>query len=269
MNKVRCINLHWFDAERHSVCPHCGAQIIPERNEKEQEKVSVSIGAAKEEKAKKKGLFWSKNKEQDIKNTVGSNGSIAVTGSVEEVCDSFSLQSEQRGAETEDNRETGEEHPLPQTEVLFKPVMQVSQNRHTEEPKVHTRDIDSIKTVSLYANEQGDEPVTGWLVGIKGVYKGCSFPLRTGVNVIGRDVSAYVCLKKDTQVSREKHASVIYEPKKKVFYLGEGESSMTYCNEELLCGKTELKAYDLIEIGGGNYLFIPFCGERFDWDEAE
>ncbi len=226
MDKVRCENLHWFDADKFSTCPHCGAQ-------KQSEKL---VEDKKEEKEKKKGLFRRRTQEENSR----LSGIMA-------------------------------DSQFQKTEVMFElEPNQVHQSVQKQEAvQVMHADIDEIKTVSRYAGVQGEEPVTGWLVGVRGEYRGISFHLKTGVNVISRDASAVVSLKKDVQVSRGKHAVIIYEPKKKIFYLGEGENTLTYCNEELVCGKQELKSYDSIEIGEGIYRFIPFCGERFAWDEED
>lgn len=269
INKVQCVNRHWFNAAKYDVCPHCGAKPAGEKEAIATEREISSPKDRVEETGKKKGFFWSKNKEksaaQESKtagvgddyasdlNTIGLDFGNAVT----------QILSSQ--PEMELFNAVGEENTFyPKTEVLMDPVpTAVTGDIYRK------KDIDDIKTVSIYANELGEEPVTGWLVGIKGNYRGTSFNLKAGVNVIGRDAIAYVCLKKDAQVSRGKHASIIYEPKKKLFYLGEGENSLTYCNEELVCGMQELKPYDAIEIGGGKYLFVPFCGENFDWEKDE
>ena len=294
-NKVQCVNRHWFNAAKYDVCPHCGAKqaeaggSIATENE-----ISTSLNRT-EEKGKKKGFFWNKNKEknteQEIKVTGGVSDYVSERNTIgisfgNSVTHHLTSQPEEQVINP-----VGYENAFyPKTEVLMKPVSATGtisneQTAVTEEYTVKSplpvknepiaaeaprkRDIDDVKTISIYANEQGEEPVTGWLVGVAGIYRGASFSLKAGVNVIGRDAGSYVCLKKDPQVSRGKHASIIYEPKKKLFYLGEGENSLTYCNEELVCGKQELKPYDAIEIGGGKYVFVPFCGENFDWEKSE
>lgn len=259
MNKTRCTNQHWFDADEYSACPHCGAQRMTEEMAAALESGTILDSRAEGEKPKKKGFFKGKNKskEQDIKTTGGVieiAASIKTSGIPYGSSITHSVTSNPK--EEPINPEVLGAQQFPRTGVLIPPASGATPGG-----------VQDIKTITIYANEQGEEPVTGWLVCVHGEYKGRSFPLKAGVNVIGRDEKAYICLKKDLQVSREKHASVIYEPKKKIFYLGEGENSMTYCNDELVCGKQEINAYDSIEIGGGKYLFIPLCGERFDWDK--
>lgn len=277
-NKAQCMNGHWFDADKFSVCPHCGEKKKGGEVTATHELVA-SLETENPDKVKKKGLFWNrkeKNKEAEIRMTGGvseaaANPNVERISYENSIIHSISINSK----EVSLNSEMLESQRLPHTEVLIKPIgkslnvqgMNSAEVQKKESVTAVKKDIDDIKTISIYANIQGEEPVTGWLVGVRGEYKGNSFNLKTGVNVISRDASAYVCLKKDAQVSRGKHATIIYEPKKKVFYIGEGENTMTYCNDELVCGKQELKSYDSIEIGGGSYLFIPFCGEQFDWDK--
>lgn len=312
MNKVKCANEkepHFFDADKYSLCPHCGA---PKRHEGGEDIVATSeTGDGKSvKKPRQKGIFppWGKGKKttekpMDIPQTEspetgkGNTGKIPTSGNMpyEDFGDCGASEEE-----VNPPAETGGTS-FPETEVLLKPVAadwnreekdanpsfrQPFRATHKDDGIVtdsyplppssvsngntHTgggKTLDDIKTQTIYVNEQGDEPVTGWLVCVQGEYWGSSFELKAGVNVISRDSSADVCLKKDVRVSRSMHASVIYEPKKKIFFLGNGERSLTYCNGELLEGRRELSSYDSIEIGMGTYLFIPFCGERFDWDK--
>lgn len=128
------------------------------------------------------------------------------------------------------------------------------------------RDIDDIgKTVSIY-NKGGVEPVTGWLVCTKGYARGTSFPLKTGVNNVGRNVDCYINLK-DPTVSRA-HCDIIFEPRKKVFTLRAKESSMTYLNGDLLYDHCELNDRDVISLSDNlELVFMSFCGEKFTWEE--
>jgi len=42
--------------------------------------------------------------------------------------------------------------------------------------------------------------------------------------------------------------------------------SLSYVNHELVFTHEELHAYDRITLGKAEFLFLPLCGERFDWD---
>lgn len=112
-----------------------------------------------------------------------------------------------------------------------------------------------------------DFPV-GWLVCISGQHLGNTFMLSAGKNSIGRLSNNQIALVKDPSVSREKHASVVYEPKKRVFYLQPGDSSgLTYLNDEYIDSSRMIQAYDVIEIGETKLMLMPLCSEKFTWDE--
>lgn len=126
-------------------------------------------------------------------------------------------------------------------------------------------DTSSGKTVAFYSME--DEPVTGFLICTMGESKGTSYTLKTGQNFIGRGMDMDVMLVKETSVSRVKHAVIIFDPKKREFYLQPGESSgLTYLNGDLVMSFCRLSAYDEIQLGECTLMFLPFCGERFSWD---
>ena len=123
------------------------------------------------------------------------------------------------------------------------------------------------KTVAIYNLPNDNEPVVGWLVCIKGEYIGESFKIKAGRNNIGRMLSNDIALAKETTVSRERHASIIYEPNKMQFFLQPGESSgLTYLNDNLAMTIAELKIYDKLSLGESAFIFIPLCGENFNWD---
>lgn len=124
------------------------------------------------------------------------------------------------------------------------------------------------KTVAYYDTPDNTEPVAGWLVCVKGNYVGESFELHTGKNHIGRSLNMTVALAKEKTVSREKHATITFDPVAKQFYLQAGDSSgLTYLNGKLLLVPDTLKKYDLITLGECSLIFVPLCGENFDWDK--
>lgn len=77
-----------------------------------------------------------------------------------------------------------------------------------------------------------------------------------------------IVISKDPQISREKHAFITYEPKKRVFFISSGDSSgLTYINEEMVDASTQLNNYDIIEMGKSQFVFVSLCGEKFSWDQ--
>ena len=170
---------------------------------------------------------------------------------------------EEMAPELEETRsDLGEQEGDPEKESLEEAVKQASSNAEGKTMSYFQAAIaerTGIRTV---------EPITAWLVCVKGPHFGECFRLTSGRNSIGRSSGNQVALLRDNGVSRDRHASVVYEPKKRVFYLEPGgEKGLTYLNDEYISLVQELSPYDMIETGETVMVFIPLCGERFTWDD--
>lgn len=112
------------------------------------------------------------------------------------------------------------------------------------------------------------EPVVGWLVCIHGPHFGESFNISTGRNTIGRSPNNKIIIANDQAISREKHALLIYEPRKREFYLSAGDgTTLSYVNDEAVLDRKLLSKNDIIEMGSCKFLLFPLCGEDFSWEE--
>ena len=121
----------------------------------------------------------------------------------------------------------------------------------------------------LLAKKIGFDPAVGFLVCIAGPNRGKDYKLVAGRNFIGRAAAMDVALTDDDTVSRESHALVTYDVKHNKFSLSPGQGrGITYCNDEQVEMVRPLKAYDIIEVGKSQLLFLPLCGENFQWNEA-
>lgn len=110
-------------------------------------------------------------------------------------------------------------------------------------------------------------PVTGWLVCVEGAAKGQDFKVHAEYNYIGRGSNMDICIPGDSTVSRENHAIIAYDTLERVFYFAPASGgSIVRVNGKAVLGNIELKAYDRITIGQSQFLFIPFCGEKFEWE---
>lgn len=126
---------------------------------------------------------------------------------------------------------------------------------------------DDAKTVGIFKKSFGTQPVTGWLVCIRGTAFGQSFPLKEGKNFIGRGTDMDIVLSGDKAVSRNRHACLIYEPKANVFYVQPGEShELFYRNDQVVLNSELLKSHDVLLIGETELLFVPLCGPDFNWE---
>ncbi len=123
------------------------------------------------------------------------------------------------------------------------------------------------KTVGVYKKKLGLEPVVGWLVAVKGPAKGRDFRITSERNYLGRSEKMDISITGDEMISRENHAVISFNPKNSTFRLFAGDSKrLTYLNDEEVIAPELLKPFDRIEIGETLLLFVPFCGESFQWE---
>jgi hypothetical protein len=125
---------------------------------------------------------------------------------------------------------------------------------------------DNGRTVALIKEELGIDPVVGWLVNLDGSDKGRDYRIHSDNNFIGRGEKMDICIRGDDTISRDNHAVISYDARDKVFYFAPGDGrSIVRLNGKALLTTAELKAYDTIEIGKTQLMFVPLCGEKFDW----
>lgn len=116
-------------------------------------------------------------------------------------------------------------------------------------------------------NVRGFLPVTGWLACISGPDKGHDYRIHNGYNNIGRGENMDICIRGDMQISREKHAVVAYDNEEKIFFFGPADGkNIVRVNNKMVMSPVELHAYDILTVGSSKLIFIPLCGEHFDWD---
>ena len=114
----------------------------------------------------------------------------------------------------------------------------------------------------------GFTPVTGWLVCIDGPARGTDYHIRAGYNYIGRAEHMDIRVVGDNQIGHERHAMIAYDQEEKVFFFGPADGkSIVRLNGKMVMVPSELHAYDVITIGSTKLMFVPLCGERFNWDD--
>lgn len=114
------------------------------------------------------------------------------------------------------------------------------------------------------------EPVVGWLVVMSGPGKGNHRPIFNGSNTIGRNANQRIPLDfGDSSISGEQQAFLVYDSKKRQFQLvpNLGRPNLVHLNDAALLSNSELKARDRITMGSTTLLFMPLCGNEFDWSE--
>ena len=122
------------------------------------------------------------------------------------------------------------------------------------------------RTVAIVKEELGIDPVVGWLICLDGKEKGRDYRIHTDNNYIGRGEKMDICIRGDDTISRENHAVISYDAREKLFYFTPGDGrSIVRLNDKGLFSTTEIKAHDIVEIGKTKLVFLPLCGENFEW----
>ena len=111
-------------------------------------------------------------------------------------------------------------------------------------------------------------PVVGWLVCVEGPAKGRDYRIHSNYNYIGRGQHMDICISGDDHISKEKAAIIAYDALERCFFFGPGMGqNLVRVNGTMLMNAVPLKAYDELTIGKTKLLFVPLCGERFDWND--
>lgn len=249
MNRVICVKGHFYDGDKYEACPHCaaGAEAI------RQDPFSVRHSEMEEEKPKrdKHGLFHRKDKKPKEEKDFAGNVQEKTVLLEEE---------ENQAKEASGQREEQKQYRQPESSQSLSAAFAAS--ARTSEAS------DEGKTVGYFSKGK-IEPPTGYLICVAGEDYGMGFPLKTGNNSIGRSVSMDVVIM-DEKVSREKQAFVMYEPRKREFYMKPGEGTgLCYLNGELVLEPMKMKAFDVILLGDTKLMLVPVCCEQFSWDEVE
>jgi len=125
---------------------------------------------------------------------------------------------------------------------------------------------DAGRTVAVVKEELGIDPVVGWLISLDGNEKGRDYRIHTDNNYIGRGENMDICIRGDDTISRENHATVSYDSRENIFYFTPGDGrSIVRLNDKGVFATTELNAYDILEIGKTKLIFLPLCGDKFEW----
>lgn len=128
-------------------------------------------------------------------------------------------------------------------------------------PTLPVTPIDSVGSVPFM-------PVVGWLVCIDGAAKGRDYRIHSQYNYIGRGQHMDICISGDNCISTERAAVIAYDEEEKIFSFGPSMGhNVVRVNGKMLMNAVVLNAYDELTIGKTRLLFVPLCGERFDWND--
>lgn len=281
MNVIRCKNLHYFDGDTYEKCPHCGEgvytgeskPVVKEekkglwgKNKKEKEEIDhtekVSDDAKTEAAQFTKETSTNDNPTVDFWQAEPKNGdeaaSVEIVKEEEKVTDEIQFVEEQKTEQVEESQ--------PSLKEAIKNAS--ASNEGKTMSYFSTASASSVASTEKPVSKGSSEPIVGWLVCIKGIHLGDAFIIYSGKNSIGRSDDNRIVITGDNSISRSKHAFIVYEPKKRNFYLQPGDSSgLTYLNEEYITESKLLSSKDVIELGESKFIFIPLCGQDFSWEE--
>lgn len=236
MNLTKCNKGHYYDGDKYSSCPFCSGAGPA------QDSMTVAAGSGS----------------SDV--TVSMPSGNAANDPVTVVNSSYDEPVTQKSVQT---GVTGEYIPdIPGFSDMGGAVLP-SDDAVTQSHYRPMMDAIAEQPVST-------EPVVGWLVCTSGQYFGRSFPLKAGRNFVGRGPQMDVCLSGENSVSRDRHAVIIYEPRGRMFIAQPGDSrELFYLNDKVVLDNERLSPYDEISIGKVNMMLIPFCTEKFAWEDLE
>ena len=113
-------------------------------------------------------------------------------------------------------------------------------------------------------------PVVGWLVCIEGATKGTDYRIHSQNNYIGRSAKMDISIPEDSHISAENSAIIAYDNEDRTFYFGPCSGrNIVRVNGRPALSVEKIEAYDVLTIGTTKLLFVPLCGDRFDWNEKK
>jgi len=147
-------------------------------------------------------------------------------------------------------------------------TMPLTQNGDNCTRSINTSGVrDDGRTVAIIREELGIDPVVGWLVSMEGREKGRDYRIHTDNNYIGRGDKMDICIRGDDTISRENHAIISFDARDKIYYFSPGDGrSIVRLNNKAIFATNQIQAYDVVEIGKTKLVFIPLCGEKFEWE---
>lgn len=274
MEQVICMQGHYYDGDKYKDCPHCASGMKP---------AAPSVFAVPRDTSQDgngKGKSEERTSGRLKKMLFGGR-----TGSREkDVRDN--LSKEQHSREEQETESKSVENSYPATEIIIEPEDAEDSFRAAEvieepkstgnsfrktghvSPEENGERYDEEYTIGIFSMGKNIDPPVGYLICIEGVDYGNGFPLKSGNNSIGRSASMDVVVM-DPKVSREKQAYLMYEPRKREFFLKPGDGSgLCYLNDEVVLEPKKLQAHDMILLGDTKLMLIPVCDEKYSWQEG-
>lgn len=119
-------------------------------------------------------------------------------------------------------------------------------------------------------NDFHQDPVVGWLVVVGGLGLGAFRPIFEGNNTVGRGTNQRIAIDfGDDTISTEEQAYIRYDSADRSFLFvpNLAKTNIVSINDRKPTAAVMLHAMDVITMGRTQLVFVPFCGEEFDWAE--
>lgn len=236
MDVIRCEKGHFYDASQYATCPQCAKE---------------ASGAA--------GGFGGDFGLGDVGRTMPVNAPMPGFGGMDAIG-----KTEPIGANV-----SGSSFAIPGVQNV---PMSTSAFLEPNDRSAGVQEYGATTPVAQMVGGQGGQqqlflPVVGWLVCIDGPAKGRDYRIHSQYNYIGRARHMDICISGDNCISAERAAVLAYDDRNCVFFMGPGMGqNLVRLNGKPILNAQELNAFDQITIGETTLLFIPLCGERFDWN---
>lgn len=150
------------------------------------------------------------------------------------------------------------------------PIDYTDDNRNSNiKTEAYYENVDSEdKTIGLFFQEEDYNPVTGWIVCIKGTVKGKCYEIHMNRNFLGRDKLMDISIPDDLRISRENHLSITYDNKSNKYYIKDENGSVSV-NFKAISSPIEIFENDILEFGDSQYVFIPYCTNERNWNKND
>ncbi len=162
---------------------------------------------------------------------------------------------------------------LPAKAVLESPAVTIPESGRTRTRMLgfHAQDHETDAIGAVVAAPNAQQFPAGFLVVIEGPGRGAFFAVSTSVSSIGRGADQDIALDfGDANISREGHASVVFDGEQKRFFLGHGhKANVVRRNGTPVLTTEEMMHGDLIRIGKTSLRFHAFCDDTFSWEGTD
>lgn len=137
-----------------------------------------------------------------------------------------------------------------------------------EQPAARTQFVRGKGRSSLASFHQ--DPVVGWLAVVAGPGLGAFRPIFEGNNTLGRAANQRIPIDfGDDAISSEEQAYLRYDGGERnfLFVPNLAKTNVVAVNDTRPTAAVPLQAMDVITVGRTKLVFVPLCGQDFDWSD--